>query len=198
VLVVGGIYSPNHQSGRWEGLLSYGASESPVHHRTLSGAPLDTVWCTSHVTHPLGFDRRSSDKWGHRTVRWCTRQSLFTVRCTFWRLLWLLCVQARTVAFHCSFADDRWREVAVAPLAHRTVRWIIAEWLPKFPKLASLSWSTLVHRTLSGGTPDSPVRQTRAAFGCLWLFLFEPFLWLCIGLCWTFGTCRTHNLEQTS
>jgi hypothetical protein len=22
-----------------------------------------------------------------------------------------------------------------------------------------------VHRTLSGGTPDSPVRQTRAAFG---------------------------------
>jgi hypothetical protein len=33
-----------------------------------------------------------------------------------------------------------------------------------------------VHRTLSGGTPDSPVRQTRAAFGCLLLFLFEPFL----------------------
>jgi hypothetical protein len=23
----------------------------------------------------------------------------------------------------------------------------------------------VVHRTLSGGTPDSPVRQTRAAFG---------------------------------
>jgi hypothetical protein len=22
---------------------------------------------------------------GHRTVRWCTRQSLFTVRCAFWR-----------------------------------------------------------------------------------------------------------------
>jgi hypothetical protein len=28
----------------------------------------------------------------------------------------------------------------------------------------------LVHRTLSGGTPDSPVRQSRAAFG----FLFAP------------------------
>jgi hypothetical protein len=28
-----------------------------------------------------------------------------------------------------------------------------------------------VHRTLSGGTPDSPVRQTRAHFG----FLFAPF-----------------------
>jgi hypothetical protein len=42
---------------------------------------------------------------------------------------------------------------------------------------------SLVHRTLSSGTPDSPVRQTRAAFGCLLLFLFEPFLGLFIGLC---------------
>jgi hypothetical protein len=39
-----------------------------------------------------------------------------------------------------------------------------------------------VHRTLSGGTPDSPVRQTRAHFGCLLLLLFEPFLGLFIGL----------------
>jgi hypothetical protein len=55
----------------------------------------------------------------------------------------------------------------------------------------------MVHRTLSGGTLDSPVRQTRAAFGCLLLFLFEPCLVLFIGLCCTFGTCRTYNLEQT-
>jgi hypothetical protein len=33
------------------------------------------------------------------------------------------------------------------------------------------------------GASDSPVRQTRAAFGCLLLFLFEPFLGLFIGLC---------------
>jgi hypothetical protein len=78
---LGGIYSPNHQSGRWEGCLSTGAQ---------SGVPPNTVWCASHVTQPLGFDRWSSDMWGHRTVRWCTRQSLFTVRCAFWRLLWLL------------------------------------------------------------------------------------------------------------
>jgi hypothetical protein len=32
------------------------------------------------------------------------------------------------------------------------------------------------------GAPDSPVRQTRAHFGCLWLSLFEPFLSLFIGL----------------
>jgi hypothetical protein len=31
--------------------------------------------------------------------------------------------------------------------------------------VASLELGSLVHRTLSGGTPDSPVRQTRAAFG---------------------------------
>jgi hypothetical protein len=40
----------------------------------------------------------------------------------------------------------------------------------------------VVHQTLSGGTPDSPVRQTRAYFGSLLLFLFEPFLGLFIGL----------------
>ena len=33
------------------------------------------------------------------------------------------------------------------------------------------------------GAPDSPVCQTTAAFGCLLLFLFEPFLGLFIGLC---------------
>jgi hypothetical protein len=31
------------------------------------------------------FDRWSCDILGHRTVRCCTRQSLFTVWCTFWR-----------------------------------------------------------------------------------------------------------------
>jgi hypothetical protein len=34
-----GIYSPNHQSGRWGWLLSYGVPNSLVRHRTLSGAP---------------------------------------------------------------------------------------------------------------------------------------------------------------
>jgi hypothetical protein len=31
--------------------------------------------------------------------------------------------------------------------------------------------------------PGAPDHQTRAAFGCLLLFLFEPFLGLFIGLC---------------
>jgi hypothetical protein len=38
-VVVGGISSPNHQKNRWWGLLSHGAPDSPMRHRTLSGAP---------------------------------------------------------------------------------------------------------------------------------------------------------------
>jgi hypothetical protein len=113
--------------------------------------------------------------------------------------------QARTVHYSCSCCRRPLAQVVVAPLGtpdslvlHCTVRWIIAEWLPEFPKVASSELISLVHQTLSGGTRDSPVRQTRAAFGCLLLFLFEPFLGLFIGLCWTFGTCRTYNIEQTS
>jgi hypothetical protein len=39
VEVVGGIYSPNHQFNRWGWLLSMGAPDSPVRHRTLFGTP---------------------------------------------------------------------------------------------------------------------------------------------------------------
>jgi hypothetical protein len=186
-VVVGGIYSPNHQKNRWWGLLSHGAP--------------DTVRCASHITRPLDSDRWSFWHLGHRTVRWCTGQSLFTVQCTFW-----LCSD---FCAHCSaltaVADDRWRcssrysaGTPDSPMLHRAVRWIIAEWLPEFLKVSSLELDSLVHRTQSGGTPDSPVRQTRAHFGCLLLSLFEPFLGLFIGLLWTFGTCKTYNLEQTS
>jgi hypothetical protein len=44
---LGGIYSPNHQNGRWARMLSYGAPDSPVRHQTLSGAPPDTVRCAT-------------------------------------------------------------------------------------------------------------------------------------------------------
>jgi hypothetical protein len=43
-VVVGGIYSPNHQNGRWEGLLSMGAPDSPVRqprHPTVRVWPLE-------------------------------------------------------------------------------------------------------------------------------------------------------------
>jgi hypothetical protein len=76
------------------GLLSMGAPDSQF---------------TEPCHQPLGFDRWSSDSLGHRTVRWCTGQSLFTVQCAFWRLLWLcatvraLCTYQPTVEVeHCA------------------------------------------------------------------------------------------------
>jgi hypothetical protein len=48
---LGGIYSPQPPNGRWGWLLSMGAPDSPVRHRT------GTVGCPvrRHVTQPLGF-----------------------------------------------------------------------------------------------------------------------------------------------
>jgi hypothetical protein len=77
-----------------------------------SGAPADTVWCANHVTQPLGFDHWSSNMWGHRTVRWCIGQVLFTVRCAFWHLLWL-CVNCSVVS---RLLNSTVALVVVAPL----------------------------------------------------------------------------------
>jgi hypothetical protein len=57
---------------------------------------------------------------------------------------------ARTVAHLMPSADDCWREVAVAPLAHRAVRCYTGH-------------CPVLHRTLSGATPDSPVNYSGAA-----------------------------------
>jgi hypothetical protein len=58
VVVVGGIYSPNHQTNHW--------GWAAVDGRTgQSGVPPDTVRCASHVTQPLGFDHWSSNSLGH-------------------------------------------------------------------------------------------------------------------------------------
>jgi hypothetical protein len=66
---------------------------------------------------------------------------------------------------HCSFVRvDRCVQIAVAPLVHRTIRWIIAELRLGNPKLKGLE-------CMAPGAPDSPVRQTREHFG----FLFAPF-----------------------
>jgi hypothetical protein len=157
-----------------------------------------TVRCASHVTQPLGFDRWSSDMWGHRTV---------PVHCPMRLLAPALTLRALSAHYSRSvhFCRRPLALIAVAPhgtldspVLHRIVRWIIAEWHFQNPKLSSSELISLVHRTLSGGTPYSPVRQTRAAFGFFCSFIFEPDLGLFIGLCWTFGTCRTYNLEQTS
>jgi hypothetical protein len=177
---LGGIYSPNHQKNHWWGLLSYGAPDSPVRHQTLSGAP-----ATSPGRWVLTVGALTSEATGQsggapdRSCRLSGAPSGAAL------------TSARAGAHLMLAADDHWREVAVAPLAHRTVRWIIAERLPEFPRLSS-------SELFLSGALDSPVRQTRAAFGSLAPFFLNPFIWLCIGLLWTFGTCRTYKLEQAS
>ena len=67
-------------------------------HTGQSGAPPDTVWCASHVTQLLGFDRWSSDNLAHRTV---------TVHCPV-RLL-VPALTLRALSAHCSaFTGFRW------------------------------------------------------------------------------------------
>jgi hypothetical protein len=195
---LGGIYSPNHQNDRWWRLLSYGAPDNPVRqprHQAVGFRPLELL-TTGPPDSPVV----------HRAV---------TVHCPV-RLLAPALTSARASA-HCSVSLFLCRR----PLAlysrysagtpdslvlHRTVHWIIAERPPRIPEGGKFGvefpgapdtvwWCTghcpVAHRTVRCARPGLPL-------GCLLLFLFEPFLGLFIGLCWTFGTCRTYNLEQTS
>jgi hypothetical protein len=135
-----------------------------------------TVWCAATSSCSSGLEL--VDHW-----RLCPHAAPYspvrhrTVRCPSDQLLWLLpCSLCCTVPCQSQplRADSRCSAGAPdSPVVHRTVRWTIAELRLGNPKVKSLSWFTLVHRTLSGGTPDSPVRQTRTHFG----FLFAPFFW---------------------
>jgi hypothetical protein len=151
------------------------------------GAP-DTVRCASHVTQPLGFDRWSFDSLGHRTG---------TVHCPVRLLVPALTLRelfVHCIAFQVFVGVDCCAGV-VAPLAHRTVRCYTGQsdatpdspvnysgvafpetrrWQVGVDPPRCTGHCQVAHWTLSGGTPDSPVRQTTAAFGFFCSFLFEP------------------------
>jgi hypothetical protein len=184
---LGGFYSPQPPHSRWGGCLSMGAP--------------DTVRCASHVTQSLEF-------WRFRPLELClygapnspVPHRTGTLHCPvrLLALLWLCANCPRTI----HVAGDHWRwplrSLAVAPVAHRTVRWIIAERLSRNPKVASLKEYGPGHQTLSGGTPDSPVRQTRVLFRFFCSFLLNPNLILLLVCVEPLCTCRTYNLEKTS
>jgi hypothetical protein len=161
-------------------LLLHGAPDSPVRHWTLFGAPATSAsrWGSTVGARTCGASGLS----GGAPDRSCRLSGAPPV-CAL--------TLARTVAHWMRLQSTVAREVVVAPLAHRTVRWIIAERPLIFPKVVSSASSALVHRTVRCARP-----------GCLWivflLSLFEPFLGLFIGLVWTFGTYKTYRLEQTS
>jgi hypothetical protein len=116
-------------------------------------------------------------RWAHRTVRWCTGQSLFTVRCAprqraHWGLELLI------VGTLCPFAT------LDSPVPHRTVRWPLTSmlWLlcgtvEHYSLLQSTIGAqgviaSLAHRTVQC-TPDSPVNYSgeRPENSREWLFV---------------------------
>jgi hypothetical protein len=84
----------------------------------------------------------------------------------------------RTCPVNYSGADSRsWRVQSRSPLGHRTLSGgapdspVNYSGAPlRFPEGEEFS-------SESPGAPDSPMRQTRVAFGCPLLSLFEPFSW---------------------
>jgi hypothetical protein len=140
--VVGVFIAPTTKLAVWWRLLSHGAPDSPVCHRTPSGVPatspgrwVPTVGALS--CWPAWLSGGAPDKS-------CRLSGVPPARAL------LLCARWRTFnALQSTVA----REVAVAPLAHRTVRWIIAERIPKAGEFrVALPWGTghcpVVHRTV--------------------------------------------------
>ena len=172
-----GIYSPNHHKVVVGRLQSHGAPDSPVRHRTLSGAPATSAdrWGSTVGALSCGPAWLS----GGSPDRPCRLSGVPPARAL------LLCACRR--AFN-ALQSTVAREVAVAPLSHRTV-WCApdspvnySEAPLSLPEGEAFSLESLVHRTLSGGTPDSSVRQTSAHFGYPLLSCLNPFLGLFIGL----------------
>jgi hypothetical protein len=133
MVVVGGIYSPNHYSCRccrWA-------------HRIVR-------WCTGHCIVQCPVSATSADRWGlerltvevfyllgaldspvaHRTVR-----CILTLQADFW----LLCCRLRRSQHSRPLGEvDRWSIVSsYSQVAHRTVRWILVDRHWENPRAAS-------------------------------------------------------------
>ena len=159
--MVGGIYSPNHQTSRLV------VADCRMVHRT--------VRCTPDMS---GASATSPGRWDS-TVGASDFSARLAVRCTPDKYCRLSGAPSRACLTSARFwralnapAGDRWREVAVAPRLHRTVRctpdspvnfsgaaevktrgWRVPE--------AALPWSTGHVRC----TPDSPVNYSGVASG---------------------------------
>jgi hypothetical protein len=159
---LGGIYSPNHQNGRWGRLLSYGAPDSPVRHQprhpTVRVRPLELLTCGPPDSPVV-----------HRTV---------TVHCLV-RLLALaltLRAQARTVHCSCSCCRRPLAQVAVAPLGTPDSPVNYSAMAPRIPEAEQFrvifpgALDTVRWHTGQSGAPDL------GSLRLLCSSLFEPFL----------------------
>jgi hypothetical protein len=106
-----GIYSPNHQKWLLGGCLSHGAPDSPVHHRTRSGAPATSP---SRWILTVG----ASVFWGTGQSGGASDKSCRLSGAPSGASLTSACTVAHSMRLQATVGA----EVVVAPLAHRTVR----------------------------------------------------------------------------
>jgi hypothetical protein len=171
VVVVGGIYSPNHQTNRWGGCLSMGTPDSPVHqprHPTVRVLTVSTVGAlTSWGTGQSGAapDRHCSLSGALLALLWLCANCPRTVHVCRRPLELTVALDSR-----CSAGTPD------SPVTHRTVRWIIVERLSKNPKVKSLSRSPLVHRTVWCARPGF----SSVSFAPLFWTLTWNFLLVCV------------------
>jgi hypothetical protein len=183
-VVVGGIYSPNHQSGRWRRLLSKGATgHCPVcqpRHPTVRVRPLE-LWQVGPPDRHCSLSGAPSGACldSARAVR-TVHYSLYTFAVDRWRC-------SRYSAWHTGQSGA----TPDSPVNYSGGHFQKPEG-GKFGVDLSGAPDTVRWHTGQSGAPD---RGSLRFSLFLW---FELFLWLFNGLCWTFGTCRTYNLEQTS
>jgi hypothetical protein len=139
-------------------LLVMGAPDSLVRHRTV------TVHCLVRATsvQPLGF--WAVDRWGALSSC-CTGQSGVTPDipmpsnfCTLTSTFALFtqsvfCSRPLALVSRCSAGS------LDSPVAHRTVRWIIAERARNFSMVAGSEGARLAHRTVSGAPKISTIKS---------------------------------------
>jgi hypothetical protein len=167
-----------------------------------------TVQCTSHVTQPLGF----GSFWRLEALSFGgTGQSGVALdrHCSVSGAPLTLCFALPRTVAHCSFVLQLLQATIArnsccsagapeSPVAHRIVRWIIAERAGEHPRVADLGLygpgapDTVRWHTGQSGAPD---QGTLGFFAPLYLNPFFNLLLVCVEpLC----TCRSYTLEQTS
>jgi hypothetical protein len=154
--VVGGIYSPNHQFNRWGGCLSMGAPDSPVRQPRHPTVMVLTVLTVGALT-SWGTGQSGAAPDRHCSLSSAPSGAALTLRELF---------------AHCSCCRRPLRSLAVAPLAHRTVRWHTDNPVnysgarPQKPEGEELE-------SIAPGAPDI-VRCARPGFSSV---SFDPFCW---------------------
>jgi hypothetical protein len=170
-VVVGGIYSPNHQNGHWGRLLSYGAPDSPVRqprHPTVRVRPLELL--TSGPPDGLVVHRTGS------------------IHCPLRQLTPALNLHAQSRTVHCSCSCCRrpLAQVAVAPLGtpDNTVNYIgVAPRIPeggKFGVDLPGAPDTVRWHTGQSGAPDQD--NLRLSFALFIWTLSLSFYWFVLNL----------------